>query len=590
MASTQPPSISSNGQDTSTVVAILTDAAKNPIAGEPVNFSKQKDATRIVFSDSTTNNRGEARCKIVGTGSGTDTIRISSAGVTTPVLLYYSSNVLKIDTLPGQSLIAIGSDSTLFEVTYLKSDRVTPIPNANVEVNFTVGTIQDTLFAKIFATNASGKVRFSIQNPEFAVSATICGIAKDGAEVTSFIMKVYFVANKVYRIKLTGTSEVVNVNKDRSKILAIALDSLGNRVKDARISFNLLAGPSGGEFLDPPYAITDEDGVASTNLVSGKNPSTFKGVWISAGDFHSVRSDTLKFTIAGPPKYITIRTNLLKGKNPNDGTFILPCAAIVTDVNGNPVADGTDVTFSTQISGFVVSEHSSHLSGDCMSVIKDTLYALLDFEDFNDNLKLDPGEDRNGDGLLNRGEDLNGDGIYDKGPPFIDINKNGKRDYDFSTLSVEINHKCNNSSPAGIGDLNSNGLWDPIEPLDNALYLSSYQRLRQDSAFYYFPVIRNASDSADFAALKVQDSAYEALPGFIHRRHSFDVDNDRNGVSDPNTAVAIKKFVQTQSGKAVNEVLYGQTDAARIEVMIWAESQGVRTLTPEKFILPIVKD
>jgi hypothetical protein len=303
----------------------------------------------------------------------------------------------------------------------------------------------------------------------------------------------------------------------------------------------------------------------------------------------------LKFTIAGPPKYVTIRTNLLKGINPNDGTFILPCAAIVTDVNGNPVADGTDVTFSLQISGYVVSELSTHTVSDymtsywnCYSLI-DTIHTTLPFEDFNDNLKLDIGEDRNGDGILNRGEDLNGDGIYDRGPAFIDINQNGKRDYNFSTLSVEKTYNCSSTSVL-VGDLNHNGHWDPIEPLDNPAYLTPYNRLLSDSAFYYYPNIRNASDSADFAVLKAMDSAYESLPGFIARKGCFDIDNDWNGIRDPNTAVAIKKIVQTQGGKALNQVLYGQTDATRIEVMIWAESQGVRTLTPEKFILPIVKD
>jgi hypothetical protein len=595
LASAQPPSISSNGKDTSTIIAILTDAAKNPIAGEPVNFSKQKDATLIVFADQITNNRGEARCKIVGTGVGIDTIQISAAGVTTPVLLYYSSNILKIDTLPGQSFIANGKDSTVFEVTYLKGDKVTAIPNASVEINFTVGTTNDTLFAKNLTTNASGKVRFAIHNPEFAVSATVSGLARSGTEISSYIMNIYFKANKVYEIKLTGTSEVVNVNGDRSKILATAFDSLGNRVKDARITFNLLAGPSGGEYLDPPYATTGDDGVATTNFVSGKTPSAFREVWITAGDFSSIRSDTLKFTIAGPPKYITIRTNLLKGKNPNDGTFILPCAAIVTDVNGNPVADGTDVTFSLQISGYVVSELSSHVESAtstgglaCNSYL-DTIYTTLPFEDFNDNLKLDPGEDRNGDGILNRGEDLNGDGIYDRGPAFIDINQNGKRDYNFKTLSVEKTYTCGGNT-VYFSDLNHNNHWDPIEPLDNPTYLAAYQRLQADLAFYSYPTISNASDSADFAILRAQDSAYESLPGFIRSKGCFDMDNDWNGIRDPNTAVAIKKVVQTQGGKALNEVLYGQTDASRIEVMIWAESQGVRTLTPEKFVLPIVKD
>ncbi|HMA64432.1 MAG: Ig-like domain-containing protein [Fibrobacterota bacterium] len=594
MASAQPPSISSNGRDTAVIAAILTDAAKNPIAGERINFAKQKDATSIVMLDSITNNRGEARCKIVGTGTGTDTIKVSAAGATTPVALHYSSNLLTIAPLAGQSMIANGRDSTIFEVTYLLGDKVTPIPNASVEVNFTVGLTADTLFAKVLTTDGSGKARFTIRNPSFAVPATVSGLARSSLEVTSCVIDIYFKASRVYQIKLSGTSEVINVNGDKSKIFAVAYDSLGNRVKDARIAFNLLAGPSGGEYLDPPYAITGDDGVASTNFVSGRTPSAFRQVWISAGDFASVKSDTLKFTIAGPPKYITIRTNLLEGKNPKDGTFILPCAAIVTDVNGNPVADGTEVSFSLQVSGYVASHETTRwedngtaTTGTSCDSYRDTLYYILPFEDFNDNLKLDPGEDRNGDGMLNRGEDLNGDGIYDRGPAFEDINKNGVRDFNWSTMSVERLYLCGTTRL--FGDLNFNGHRDPVEPLSNVIYLSAYYRLLADSAFYYYPTIRTAADSSDFAILWALDSAYMAGSGYIPQKGSYDADNDWNGISDPNTAVSIIKTVQTSGGKALNEVLYGQTDASRIEIMIWAESQGVRTLTPEKLILPIVK-
>lgn len=590
IGSAQPPSISSNGKDTSLIAATLTDAAQNPIAGELVNFSKQKDATIIVFADSVTNNRGEVRCKVIGTGTGADTIYVSAAGATTPVVLNYSSNILVIDTLPGQSMIANGIDSTNFEVTYLKGDKATPIPNAKVEINFTVGSSNE-LFAKTYTTNNSGKITFAVLNPQFAVPATISGLANNGSEITSSIFKIYFKASKVYRIALSGTSEVINVNGDKSKIVAEAFDSLGNRVKDARISFNILAGPSGGEYLDPPYAITGDDGAATINFVSGRTPSAFRQVWIVAGDFSSIKSDTLKFTIAGPPKYITIRTNLLKGKNPNDGTFILPCAAIVTDVNGNPVADGTDVTFSLQVSGIVSHEIASNwnynqASNLCWSQI-DTITTTLPFEDFNDNLKLDPGEDRNGDGILNRGEDLNGDGVYNRGPAFEDINHNGKRDFDLNKLTVEKIYTCGGTKY--FAELNNNGYYDPIEPLSDVAYLSSYNRLLRDSAFYYYPVIRNAADSADFAVINAMDSAYKASPGYIPQKGCFDIDTDWNGICDPNTAVSIKKTVQTQGGKALNEVMYGQTDATRIEIMIWAESLGVRTLTPEIFVLPIIK-
>lgn len=98
----------------------------------------------------------------------------------------------------------------------------------------------------------------------------------------------------------------------------------------------------------------------------------------------------------------------------------------------------------------------------------------------------------------------------------------------------------------------------------------------------------SSADSIRFAKLAHLDSLYEATPGFIPELRCFDIDVDHNGVADPNTAVSINRTVGTSGGKALNKITYGQSDANRIEVMIWAESQGVVTETPEKIVLPIV--
>ena len=586
----EPPSISSDGKDTSRIFISLFDAAQNPIAGEPVNFSKQLDATVITASDSVTNNRGEATCKIYGTASGMDTIRISAAGATGSVILNYSSNIVLIDTAAGQACVADSSDSTLINVTYLQGNKTTPIPGATVEICATIGKF-DTLFAKSFTTNSSGKFSFYLHNPHFASTAVIYALARTSSEITTASFPLYFRANNVKRITLSGTPEVININGSRSKITAIAFDSLGNRVKDARLSFNIVNGPSGGEYLDPPVSITGDDGSAFTYIVSGKTPSFYKQVWVVAGNFSSVKSDTVKFTFAGPPKYITIRTNVLKGENPNDGTFSLPCAAIVTDVNGNPVADGTEVNFSLQVSGFIVKKSkvtwTEQASGSLMACnyTIDTSSLILPFEDFNDNFHLDPGEDLNGDGKLNRGEDINGDGIYIRGPQFEDINGDGIRQYN-PELPVEELRDCTGSTK--FADLNGNGRWDPIEPLSNATYRAIYDSLVADSAYWKSTV--SSVDSIRFAKLAHLDSLYEATPGFIPELRCFDIDVDHNGVADPNTAVSINRTVGTSGGKALNKITYGQSDANRVEVMIWAESQGVVTETPEKIVLPVVTD
>ena len=576
-ATADPQSISHNGEDTSTIVVVLEDAAHKTISGEPVNFSKKLDATKIISADTYTNSRGEARCRIYGTGSGLDTIMISAAGTQAYTLINYSSNILLIDTVPGQSCVADSTDSTRFSVTCLEGDKKTPVPGATLEICVTAGKM-DTIFAKIINADNNGKAFFTARNPHFATTSTISVLARKSSEVTNGSFQLYFRANKVAYIELNGTPEVISTNGDRARITAVAYDKFGNRVKDERISFNILNGPGGGEHLDPPVVISSDDGSATTYLVAGKIPSFHRQVWIAAGDFNSsILSDTVKFTIAGPPKYITVATNVLKGENPNDGTFALPCAAIVTDINGNPVVDGTKVTFSLKISGVVNEIFKINIDENSLNNI-DTVFEVLPFEDFNDNFKLDPGEDRNGDGYANRGEDVNGDGIFEPGPAFEDINGDGIRQYCFYD-PVEKTIIVNGRSK--LIDLNKNGYFDPIEPLRDPVYLAAYTRLLTDSAFYYYPEIRNAKDSSDFATLDSLDAIYANL-------NIVDIDVNGNGLLDPNTAVSITRTIETKDGVSTNKLIYGQSDAMKIEVMIWAEAQGVVTETPEQLILPIV--
>jgi len=574
-AAANPPTINSSGKDTSVVTISLLDAAKNPIVGEKINFStKHPDYTFLTRFDSATNNRGEAQCKVFGTGSGTDTIYIKAAGALTTTLISYSSNYLVIDTASWQPCYANGRDSTRIRIIYRQGDKTTPIQNAAIDASVTIGSMSGApVFTKEFTLTPAdnGVLYFYVKNPTFANTATITASAVTSSEKTSAIFQLYFKASKIKRIELSGTPEVIAVNNgtnaNKAKIIGVAFDSMDNRVQGELVAFNLIHGPGGGEYLDPPTATTAADGSVTTYIVSGSTPSMFRDVLVAAGDLSSIKSDTIKFTIAGPPHNITIRTNILTGIDYKDGTFGLPAAAIVTDVNGNPVADGTEVTFSCKVSGWTYSRLTAQFSpvqatNDYIVQI-DTTMELLPFEDFNDNLRCDPGEDRNGDGIAGRGEDIDGDGFFSTGPTFEDINHNGKRDYlpgDVVEPYILI-HDSTEQQKARYADFNGNGKLDTYEPLTGQY--------------------ANMSDSEYTALL----SAYKAQ----HHGKGYDFDTyPYNGIADPNTAVSITRTVQTIGGKSTNTILYGQSDATRVEVMVWAESQGIKTDSPAQLILPII--
>ncbi len=559
-ASADPSSIIPNGVDASIVTMTLLDAAGIAIYGEKVDFrSKSGNTAILTVLDTLTDTRGQAQCSVTGTGTGQDTIVIKAAGDSAAAVINYSSNYLVIKPADGSSLIANGTDSTLITVTYYAADQVTKIKDATLYVSVTSGTI-DTLFTKVDITDDSGNVSFYIKNPDFATTATITATAVKAGEVTSQAYDLYFKANAISRIELNGSPEVISTGGDIATITATAFDSKDNRVKDAVISFKLASGPGAGEYLNPPTAVTDASGAAVSSLVSGSSPSTQQDVWVIASSFSGISSNVFKFTIAGPPAYVTFRKDVGDIIEYPDGTYGINCAALVTDINRNPVKEGTNVTFSLQITGFSIFSKVVYIDtlGFTAWRFEDS---LLVFEDLNDNFINDPGEtDHTGYPLL-RGEDIvwfEGDRTYNPGPAFYDYNCNGRRDYNPNHYGYE--------PPETSFDFNDNGVIDTYEPLVD---------------------------------ISISDTAYEAHPDFIHNislliggndTSAFgypDMDWNNNGVPDPATTVIVTKNVDTEEGKAVNQIVYGQSDAWRIRVKIWVESQGVTSQSPEEFLLPI---
>ncbi len=560
----EPKSIIPNSIDSSIITTTLKDAADHSITGERVDFHNKPGSNAIItVIDTVTDTRGKARCKVVGTGIGSDTIIVKAAGDSSEAVINYSSNYIVIDTTPAIGTIhtycANGIDSTLITITYYEADQVTKISGATVNISVTSGSIV-TLFTKVGTTDVNGQLAFYLKNPDFATTATISVTAFKGGEITNGTLDVYFKADIISRIEIIGSPEVITTGGDIAAINATAFDNKDNRVKDAVLSFKLASGPGAGEYLNPPTAVTDASGTAVTTLVSGSSPSTQQDVWVIACSFSGITSKVFKFTIAGPPAYVTFRKDVGDIVEFPDGTYGLNCAALVTDINRNPVKDETKVTFSMQITGFNIFTKFAYIDtlGFVTWAFVDT---LLVFEDLNDNYINDPGEtDHTGYPLL-RGEDVvwsEGDRNYNPGPAFYDYNCNGRRDYNSSHYGYE--------PPETIYDFNGNGVFDTYEPLvDKSISDNDYE------------------EHPDFIS---DISLY--IPGTPQIPFGYpDMDWNNNGVPDPATTVIVNKNVPTANGKAPNQIMYGPSDAWRLRVKIWRESQGVTSLSPEEFILPI---
>jgi hypothetical protein len=86
------------------------------------------------------------------------------------------------------------------------------------------------------------------------------------------------------------------------------------------------------------------------------------------------------------------------------------------------------------------------------------------------------------------------------------------------------------------------------------------------------------------------DAAYTTNPHFIPALHSYDFSWKYQPYTQPDPALSITRTIQTQNGKAANVIIYGQSDAKKVEVMVWAECQGVVPEFPVQQILPTIVD
>lgn len=559
-ASASPETIKPDGNDSSVVLAVLRDAANNPIVGEKITFAKQIAGTRIVRVDSTTNSRGEARCVIKGqTSESGDRIVVKAAGAEFVKEVNYSTQLLNIAESGENKYLSGAEHQSTFTVRYTDGEE-NPYADATLRVTVTAGAqlaggaAPDTagvVFAGDYKSDKNGNLTFSFNNPNFAGVATVYVKAFADGKSAVASKQIAFQANGIERIELSSSPDVIGTNGGKAKLTATVYDPFGNRVGGVVLSFNIISGAGGGEYLDPPTATTGADGSASAYLMAGSIPSRFKGVSIVAADYWDRRSNTVQLTIAGPPQNITVRRNI-SDISAGAATYGMKLSALVSDVNNNPVPDGTEVTFSSVIVGY--------------------RYYMLKARFYTDE---NTGERRWAADTVSvdvETEHFNAARPYRPFPLFDDINRNGLPDSGNMVEPCDGDVNFTNSSPTCAGtsgvfaDYNGNGKRDFVES-----YLNDANKGPYNPDYYKIITISNGQ------------TLVSSVPN-----PEYDIDWNGNGVADPKTALILTRTVLTKNGVAENDLTYGQSDAWRIRVRIWAECQGLVTSSPEEFILPKV--
>ena len=556
------------------VVFELRDGGNVPISGDSLEIlasgaykgfdQKGKDSLVVV-----TDTKGQYRTSITSDKAADIFIIGRALGAKTTDTVTFSNKILSLSASKS-SISGDGVDQATITVALKNGDK-SAIDNAEIRWTTTFGSFTTTPFTLTDGSGASSIVLKSPHGSGMAV-VNVEAYTKSGSDrnlVASGNIAIQVKALKVARMVLKVTPDNIPVTTGESRLIAEAYDSSNNYMAGVLVGFKMIKGAGGGdEIITPPVDYT-KAGQAEATFKAGGVISLYRGVKLAAvaldisgtDTLVIASSDTIGLTVSGPPHRISVGVNILKGENPDDGTFSLPTAAVVTDVNGNLVADGTPVNFSTTpIAAYYFGLSWLPSNSWPYYTIGDTVWYKLPWTDYNNNKKLDADEEVSDFDLSRtkpyRGEDKDGNGVINFPPEaFIDLNNNGIYDSTDAEPLVQSPTDTSRAAP-GFVDFNKNGVRDTAE------------------FFYDY----NRDGRCECAGTRdAQGNLYEASYFGSTANHPFPGE----------ASIGIPRSINTLAGKATTKVTYVQSMARTVQVRITAESNGIQSFVD--VILPIIE-
>lgn len=557
------------------IIFELRDGGNAPMSGDTLEiavtgatggFGKASGSgpdTQVVVTDT----RGQYRTSITCKDECTAVLSARALGARSTETVVFTNKKL---ILTSNKASIIGNGTDLAGLTAKLTDG-SGAAMSNIEMRWTT-TFGDFASTPFTRTGSNGESSINLRAAYGSGLATVNVEAYElsGSErilITSGNIDIPVKPLKVARVAFKVTPDNIPVKVGEAKMIALAYDSAGNMMSGVLVGFKMIKGAGGGdEVLTPPVAYT-RSGTAEGVFKAGGIISQYRGVQLAAVALDIVgsdtlviaSSDTLGLTVSGPPHKVSVGVNIEKGLNPEDGTFGLPTAAVVTDVNGNLVADGVPVNFSTTpISALVAYRSYTRINTtpwwDTVTIIME-----LPWTDQNNNHRLDAGERPS---LFNparpaRGEDRDGNGVILYAPDrFNDVNRNGIFD------SYQVEPTIIGTHPSGTRDttypdINFNGRQDSVETM---IYDANGDGICNC-------VGTRAPNGDLYEATYFESDPAHPYPG--------------------EASVGIQREVGTVNGKSTTAIWYVQSMATTVKLRITAESNGIRSAVD--VILPIVK-
>ena len=174
-------------------------------------------------------------------------------------------------------------------------------------------------------------------------------------------------------------------------------------VENVPVLFSIENPTGGGEFISPVIVVTNSAGIASTRFTSGSLGSSADGVIIKSILINKPDVEkTIKIVIGGVAGSVAIgRGSSLDIVALNPSTYALPMSVLVSDANGNRMANA-----QVSLSAWPIKYSTGYWGTDPFQgtqnyiLCSPNVLGTYNNEDINENIYLDPGEDLNGDGEL----------------------------------------------------------------------------------------------------------------------------------------------------------------------------------------------
>ncbi|KQQ47621.1 Ig-like group 1 domain-containing protein [Duganella sp. Leaf126] len=390
------------------VAVKLVDSAGNALVGKPVTFSSNANALTVKGGGAAvTNAAGQLILTYAASGGSADVITVRSLGETASAAIAINTSSFAVRVLDGS-----GNPVTGTAIGSCRQVAVTGGGSGDVTLSSSRGTVYADAGC---STPLSGALTLAGGAATAYIDASGPGVATLTAKAGNLGAQtdLEFVAPLTAASTITVQADpaVIGVNTAGSITQQVTLRAVvrdgpaqNNPVKNAQVSFAILADASGGALTQPSDVTTAADGSATVSFIAGATPTATNGVQIQArivGGGVVNNSATAQLTVAQRSLFISAGTGNQIG-TPDSATYQQDYAVFVTDAAGNAVS-GVRLTASV----LPVRYYKGALVYTAPGPWAPGPQTACDNEDLNRNGILDAGEDLNGNGKLDPGIPVN---------------------------------------------------------------------------------------------------------------------------------------------------------------------------------------